>query len=153
MSDATQSAFADGLLNAAPPPAGVTAWNSPSPSRRYAVYRNNVAASLTGALAARFPAAERIAGAAFFRAMAGAFISLHPPRSPLLLAYAPLDPQALASVGPDRLGDLVLIPHPSLSVVSSPHPAVTIWAMNAGETRIAPVPDWRGKTRSWSAPE
>lgn len=184
MSDATQSAFAAGLLNAAPPPAGVTAWNSPSPSRRYAVYRNNVAASLTGALAARFPAAERIVGAAFFRAMAGVFIRLHPPRSPLLLAYGddfpdfaaafepareiayladvmrieaartrayhaadatPLDPQALAGIEPDRLGGLVLVSHPSLSVVSSPHPAVTIWAMNAGETRIAPIADWRGE--------
>ena len=184
MSQATQSAFAAGLLETAPPPAGVTAWNSPSPERRYGVYRNNVSAGLAGALAARFPAAERIVGAEFFRAMAGAFIRLHPPRSPLLLAYgddfpdfaaafgpareiayladvmrleaartrayhaadaAPLDPQALASVEPDRLGRLVFVAHLSLSIVSSPHPAVTIWAMNAGERPIAPVADWRGE--------
>lgn len=184
MSDATQHAFAAGLLEAAPPPAGVTAWNSPAPERRYGVYRNNVSAGLTGALATRFPAAERIVGAEFFRAMAGVFIRLHPPRSPLLLAYgddfpdfaasfepareiayladvmrieaartrayhaadaAPLDPQALASVEPGRLGGLVLVPHPSLSVVSSPHPAVTIWAMNAGERPVTPVEHWRGE--------
>jgi hypothetical protein len=184
MSDATQSAFAAGLLEATPPPAGVTAWNSPSPERRYGVYRNNVAASLTGALATRFPAAERIVGPDFFRAMAAVFIRLNPPRSPLLLAYgddfpdfaanfepareiayladvmrieaartrayhaadaAPLDPQVLAEIAPDRLGGLVLVPHPSLSALSSPHPAVMIWALNAGERPVEPVADWRGQ--------
>lgn len=184
MPEATQSAFAAGLLKAAPPPAGVMAWNSPSPDRRYGVYRNNVSASLTGALAARFPASERIVGAEFFRAMAEAFIRVHPPRSPLLLIYgddfpdfaaafepareivyladvmrleaartrayhaadaASLDPQALAGIKPDRLGDLVFLSHPALSIVSSSHPAATIWAMNAGERPIAPIPDWRGE--------
>jgi hypothetical protein len=184
MSDAAQSAFAAGLLATTPPPAGVTAWNSPSPERRYGVYRNNVSASLMGALATRFPAAERIVGPDFFRAMAAVFIRLHPPRSPLLLAYgddfpdfaagfepareiayladvmrleaartrayhaadaAPLAPQVLAEIEPDRLGGVILVPHPSLSVVSSLHPAVTIWAMNAGERTVEPVTDWRGE--------
>ncbi|WP_439629015.1 HvfC/BufC N-terminal domain-containing protein [Shinella sp.] len=184
MSAATQTAFAAGLFAATPPPAGLTAWNSPAPERRYGVYRNNVSASLTGALSSRFPVAERIVGAEFFRAMAQAFVRLHPPRSPLLLAYgddfpnfvaafepardiaylpdvmrlevargrayhaadaAPLDPQALAAVDPARLGDLVFTPHPALSIFSSPHPSVTIWAMNAGERPLAPLDHWEGE--------
>ena len=184
MSAATQHAFAAELFTASPPPAGLTAWNSGAPERRYGVYRNNVTASLTGALASRFPATESIVGADFFRAMANTFIRLHPPRSPLLLSYgddfpdfvadfepasmlaylpdvmrlevargrayhaadaAPLDPQALAAVDPAHLGSLTFAPHPSLSVLSSPYPAVTIWAMNAGERALGPVDDWQGE--------
>jgi hypothetical protein len=184
MSEVTQSIFAAGLFETNPPPAGLTAWNEAVPSRRYGVYRNNVVASLTGALASRFPAAESIVGRDFFRAMAETFIGIHPPRSPVLLAYGatfpdfvenfeparelvyladvmrleaargqayhaadarPLDPAALAAVDPARLGDLVFVPHPALSVLSSPYPMVTIWAMNAGEKPLGPVDPWRGE--------
>lgn len=184
MSVLTQTAFAAGLLDATPLPAGLAAWNSATPERRYGVYRNNVTVSLTGALASRFPAAERIVGADFFQAMAQLFIRLHPPKSPLLLIYGddfpdfvaafepareiaylpdimrlevargrayhaadaePLDPQALAAVDPARLGDLVFEPHPSLSILSSPHPVVTIWAMNAGEHPLVPVNAWQAE--------
>lgn len=184
MSGAIQNAFAAGLFEASPPPAGLAAWNEAVPTRRYGIYRNNVASSLTAALTARFPATERIVGPDFFRAMAGAFIRLQPPRSPVLLAYGdgfpdftaafepaqalaylpdvmrlelarghayhaadapPLDPAALAAVNPDRLGALVLVPHPALSVISSPHPVVTIRAMNAGEKPICPIDPWRGE--------
>ncbi|MGJ7039397.1 hypothetical protein J2Y63_002652 [Shinella sp. BE166] len=184
MSAATQTAFAAGLFAATPPPAGLTAWNSRAPERRYGVYRNNVSASLTSALSSRFPVAERIVGTEFFRAMAQAFVLLHPPRSPLLLAYgddfpdfvaafepardiaylpdvmrlevargrayhaadaAPLDPQALAAVDPARLGDLTFTPHPALSIFSSSHPAVTIWAMNAGARPLTPLDHWKGE--------
>lgn len=102
MSEAIQTAFAAGLLEVAPPPAGLKAWNATSPGRRYDVYRNNVSAGLTNALAARFPAAERIVGAEFFRAMAWAFICLHPPRSPLLLAYGDDFPDFAAGFEPAR---------------------------------------------------
>lgn len=178
MSVFTQSAFAAGLFETTPPPDGLTSWNADAPERRYGVYRNNVTASLSGALASRFPATEQIVGEEFFRAMAQVFIRLHPPRSPLLLAYGdefpdfvagfepasaiaylpdvlrleaarghayhaadaePLDPQALATVDPARLGSLVFKPHPSLLILSSPFPVVTIWAMNAGERPLAPV--------------
>ncbi|CAN7224857.1 DNA-binding domain-containing protein [Rhizobium sp. LjRoot30] len=184
MSEVTQCAFAAGLLTAAPPPADVVAWNSSHPGRRYGVYCNNVSAGLTAALAARFPAAERIVGAEFFQAMAEAYIHLQPPRSPLLLAYgddfpdfastfqpalevayladvmrleaartrayhaadaAPLDPKILARIEPDRLANIVLLPHPALSIVSSSHPAVTIWTMNAGKRPVAPIADCCGE--------
>ncbi|GES43129.1 DUF2063 domain-containing protein [Rhizobium dioscoreae] len=88
MSLATQSEFAAALVDPAlAVPNGLTAWNGQQPARRFSVYRNNVAIGLIGALASRFPAAERIVGEEFFAAMAHEFIRLHPPRSPLLLAY------------------------------------------------------------------
>ncbi len=184
MSAALQSAFAAGLFGTAPAPAGLMAWNTPTPERRYGVYRNNVTASLTGALSSRFPAAENIVGPDFFRAMARAFIEAHPPCSPVLLTYGddlpdfvaafepakelaylpdvmrleiargqayhaadvpPLDPAALAAIDPARLGMLVFTPHPALSILSSSHPVVTIWAMNAGERPLAPIDIWQGE--------
>lgn len=53
-----------------------------------------------------------------------------------------LDASSLAGVEPDRLPSLSFVPHPSLAVLRSAHPAVTIWAMNAGETPIGPIDDW-----------
>src|SRR5689334_10493244 len=64
--DPLEAAFAAALLDrGAPVPAGVLAT-----PRRFAVYRDNVAAALTAALAARFPLLRRIVGDAFFRALA-----------------------------------------------------------------------------------
>ncbi|QJP15898.1 DUF2063 domain-containing protein [Starkeya sp. ORNL1] len=58
---------------------------------------------------------------------------------------APLAPSALAGVSQERLFDLVFEPHPSLSVLRSVHPVVTIWAMNAGEMPLAPLDAWTGE--------
>ena len=101
MSLATQSEFAAALVNPdLAVPDGLTAWNGPHPARRFGVYRNNVAIGLIGALASRFPAAERIVGEEFFAAMAHEFIRLHPPRSPLLLAYGDDFPDFAGSFEP-----------------------------------------------------
>jgi hypothetical protein len=35
--------------------------------------------------------------------------------------------------------------HPSVEIVRSLHPIVTIWAMNTGEQKLAPIDDWRGE--------
>ena len=51
----------------------------------------------------------------------------------------PLAPAALSNIEPQTIGLLRLTLHPSLQVLRSPHPAVTIWAMNAGETELGPV--------------
>ncbi|MBB6485581.1 DUF2063 domain-containing protein [Rhizobium lusitanum] len=88
MSLVTQAAFAAALVDLdLAVPEGLAAWNGPRPERRFGVYRNNVAVGLVGALASRFPAAERIVGEEFFAGMAHEFVRLHPPQSPLLLAY------------------------------------------------------------------
>ena len=96
-----QKAFAEALNDwASPVPKGLAAWNGPAPERRFQVYRNNVLAGLTGALASRFPVGETIVGEDFFRAMAQAYIAAHPPRSPLLLAYGDDFPDFVAGFGP-----------------------------------------------------
>src|SRR5262249_13360474 len=35
--------------------------------------------------------------------------------------------------------------HPSVEIIRSPHPIVTIWAMNAGGRPLAPIGDWWGE--------
>ena len=56
-------------------------------ARRYSVYRNNVTVSLIDALAAVYPAVQRITGVEFFRAMARFHVRETPPTSPLLFEY------------------------------------------------------------------
>jgi hypothetical protein len=59
----------------------------PARDRRMAVYRNNVAASLVGALRAHFPVTQRIVSEEFFEAAAVAFVRRSPPVSPVLAEY------------------------------------------------------------------
>lgn len=56
-------------------------------ARRFAVYRNNVVVGLIDALSATYPAVDALLGEAFFRAAAREFVSAHPPRSPVLIAW------------------------------------------------------------------
>ena len=66
-------------------------------ARRFAVYRNNVAVGLIGALEARYPVSRRIAGDELFRAMARAFAQAHRPRSPVMIAYGWEFPEFVAA--------------------------------------------------------
>ena len=70
-----------------PVPAGVIGPNGKRAAMRYNVYRNNIIVSLIDALAANFPATQRITGVEFFRAMARFHIRATPPTSPLLFEY------------------------------------------------------------------
>ncbi|NTF70092.1 DUF2063 domain-containing protein [Agrobacterium rhizogenes] len=193
MSVTTQAEFATALLDTdRAVPEGLTAWNGLRPERRFGVYRDNVVAGLIGALASRFPVAENIVGKDFFAAMAHEFVRLHPPQSPLLLAYgddfadfvetfepagdidylpdvirleaargkayhaadaAPLDPVLLAAIEPERLASLVFVLHPTASILRSPFPMVTIWAMNAGEMELRPIDNWSGEDALVVRPE
>ena len=58
-----------------------------SAAKRYNIYRNNVTVSLIDALAAVFPAVQRITGVEFFRAMARCYVRETAPSSPLLFEY------------------------------------------------------------------
>ncbi|QFY63189.1 DUF2063 domain-containing protein (plasmid) [Rhizobium grahamii] len=189
----TQEQFAAALRDSAlPVPDGIASWNAARPLRRFGIYRNNVISGLVGAVASRFPVTERLVGEEFFSGMAYQFICLHPPRSPLLLAYgddfadfvesfepaleigyladvirleaargkayhaadaAPLAADRLATLREEQLASLVFIRHPSASVIRSAHPAVTIWAMNAGQMPFAPIEDWRGEDALVIRPE
>lgn len=58
-----------------------------SVARRVAVHRNTYFGALTEALAAAFPATEKLVGGRFFAAAARAFIEIAPPRAPVLAFY------------------------------------------------------------------
>lgn len=80
--------FSRGLLNPRhETPATVAGPNEKAAIRRYNVYRNNVTFSLINALAAIFPAVERITGVERFRAIARFYVRASPPTSPLLFEY------------------------------------------------------------------
>jgi hypothetical protein len=68
-------------------PDGITTWNGSDPAARFAVHRNNVAASLVEALTDTFPVTQELVGETFFRAMAVLFVRIEPPRSPVLAHY------------------------------------------------------------------
>src|ERR1700744_4397538 len=82
------AAFAPGLIDPAiAAPEDLVAAAGKRVVKRYNVYRNNVTVSLIDALAAVYPAVQRITGVDFFRAMARFHIRATPPASPLLFEY------------------------------------------------------------------
>jgi hypothetical protein len=82
------AAFAPALLDpACEVPSVVTGPNGKAAAKRFNVYRNNVTVSLIDALAAVYPAVQRLTGADFFRAMARFHVRSNPPTSPLLFDY------------------------------------------------------------------
>ena len=98
-----EMSFADALLNAdRPVPCGITAHNAAIPTRRFAVYRNNVAVGLRKALQSRFPVVEKIIGEEFFAAMALVYVREQPPRSPQLTTYGDELPAFIAAFEPAR---------------------------------------------------
>ncbi|HKN28092.1 MAG TPA: DNA-binding domain-containing protein [Roseiarcus sp.] len=109
--ESTVAAFAAALCEpAAPPPAATRGRQGAPDARRFAVYRNNVAVGLIGALEARYPVVRRMLGLDAFRAIARAFIEAHKPRSPVLIAYGETFPAFIEAHGRDlalrRLADV-----------------------------------------------
>lgn len=97
----TQSAFASALLNPdAPVPGGIVDPEGRVSVKRFNVYRNNVVASLTDALAAGFPAIQKLVGDEFFAAMAKVYLQNHTPVTPILAQYGTGFPDFLARFGP-----------------------------------------------------
>jgi hypothetical protein len=166
-----QTAFAVALLDPeAEVPFGIVGPDGKPAPKRFSVYRNNVASSLTRALEAAFPTVRKLVGDAFFAAMAGVFLRAHPPTSRMLMLYGAEFPKFLEDfppvghlgylpdvarldqamresyhaadsralgeaafqrlVGADLAG-LRLTLAPSLRLVRSTWPIVSIWAANA----------------------
>lgn len=101
MSD--QRTFAAALFDPdAPCPDGLTAWNGSDPTRRFAVYRNNVIVSLIDALADSFPVTQELVGETFFRGMAGVFVRHDPPQSVQLVDYGAGFPAFIEQFDPAR---------------------------------------------------
>lgn len=97
----TQAAFAAALLDpdAAVPDGIIDPLGRPAP-KRFSVYRNNVASSLTRALEAAFPTVRKLVGEEFFGAMAVAFLRTHPPTSRLMMLYGDALPGWLEAFPP-----------------------------------------------------
>jgi hypothetical protein len=53
----------------------------------------------------------------------------------------PLSVAAFQDIDPDRVGSMHLTLHPSLQVICSRHPVLTIWSMNAGELPLGLIDD------------
>lgn len=98
---ARQSDFAAALLSAdLPEPPGLEGPAGAPAGKRFDVFRNNVAVSLTEALETGFPVLRKLLGAEFFAAMAGSFLRRHPPVSPILARYGADMPAFLAGFPP-----------------------------------------------------
>ncbi len=96
-----QTDFRRALLDpACPPPQGVQNPDGAPATKRFDVYRNNVAVSLTEALETAFPVIRKLVGEDFFRAMAGVYLRAHPPSSPLMMFYGEAMPAFLEGFGP-----------------------------------------------------
>lgn len=178
-----QAIFVQALLDpeAEVPPGIVDPLGRPAP-KRFSVYRNNVASSLTRALEASFPTVRKLVGSEFFAAMAVVFLRAHPPGSRMLMLYGADFPAFLETFPPVRhlgylpdvarldqamresyhaadstaldeaafqrligedLAALRLTLAPSLRLIRSPWPIVSIWAAQAdgGQTPRAAAED------------
>jgi hypothetical protein len=96
-----QAQFHDALLDSArPTPSGLHDGQNRPTGRRFSVYRNNVAASLTEALEVSFPAVAKLIGPENFKTVAGIFLRQHPPQSPLIMVYGADFPKFLETFDP-----------------------------------------------------
>lgn len=120
-----QAGFTEALLHPdRAVPAGLTDPQGRPAVKRFAVYRNNVAASLTEALETAFPVVQALVGKEFFRAMAGVYLRQHPPASPLLMFYGEGMPAFLENFEPvQELGYLPDLARLELALRHSYHAA------------------------------
>src|SRR5689334_8738140 len=101
LSPDSQRVFAESLLaSSRPMPPGLVGPDGEPSPKRFAVYRNNVVVGLVDALRGNFPAVCRIVGEEFFRALARAYATRHPPASPVLLDYGGGFPDFIATFEP-----------------------------------------------------
>jgi hypothetical protein len=174
--------FASAFPNAGKPiPASICDVARRRSDRRLAVYRNNVVTGLIRALCRRFPVVCHLVGGEFFWAMAHAYVTTHPPVSPIMMFYGetfpdfidgfapanavpflsdvarievargrayhaadatPIEPAAFAGLLSEELSDLEVRLHPSVSVIESRYPIVSIWKVNNDPGRATPIAPW-----------
>lgn len=84
----SQADFTRAMMDAGQPvPEGLTDHVGEPAGRRFSVYRNNVAASLTEAMHSAFPVIAKLLGKQNMDGLAGIYLRQHPPSSPLMMFY------------------------------------------------------------------
>jgi hypothetical protein len=95
-----QRGFAEAIFSQdAPIPATVRKASGKACLSRFGVYRNNVVASLIGAIGSRYPACRAILWPETFDGAARLYIMSEPPRSPVMLHYGDSFPSFLRRIG------------------------------------------------------
>lgn len=104
----SQSKFHAALLDPKQPvPEGLSDGQGHPAGARFAVYRNNVACSLTEALEISFPVIQKLIGDENFKKLSAVFLRQHPPKVPMLSQYGDEMPGFLESFKPlEHLGYL-----------------------------------------------
>lgn len=98
-----QTSFREAILDPqAARPEGLSDGQGLVAGRRFDIYRNNVAVSLTEALETAFPTIAKLVGAQNFNVLAGIFLRQHPPSSPLMMFYGQEMPTFLETFEPAK---------------------------------------------------
>ena len=95
----SQKQFIQAIMDPSlPVPDGLSDGQARPAGRRFNVYRNNVAASLTAALHTAFPVIAKLLGKENMDGLSGMYLRAHPPSSPLMMFYGAHFPTFLADL-------------------------------------------------------
>lgn len=150
-------------------PATIRAATGPASTSRFGVYRNNVIAGLMKAVGARYPVVRKLLWDDAFNHVAKLYVTMEPPRSPVLLGYGesfpgflrkisegvagdyvadiaeleaartrayhaedaiPVGQDSFARLTSDQLTNMQIKLHPSVTVLKSRFPIVSVWQAN-----------------------